>query len=71
MNQADWIQLSIALALAMLAGLMAAAEAALSSLTRARADRLVVEGRPGAQRVRRIAADPPRYLTTALFIRSV
>ena len=45
-NQADWIQLSIALLLAMLAGLMAAAEAALSSLTRARAERLVEEGRP-------------------------
>jgi CBS domain containing-hemolysin-like protein len=70
-NQADWIQLSIALALAMLAGLMAAAEAALSSLTRARADRLVLAGRPGAQRVRRIAEDPPRYLNTALFIRTV
>ncbi len=71
MNQADWIQLGIALALAMLAGLMAAAEAALSSLTRARADRLVLAGRPGAQRVRRIAEDPPRYLNTALFIRTV
>ena len=71
MNQADWIQLSIALLLAMLAGLMAAAEAALSSLTRARADRLVEEGRPGALRVRRIAEDPPRYLNTALFIRTV
>jgi CBS domain containing-hemolysin-like protein len=70
-NQADWIQLSIALLLAMLAGLMAAAEAALSSLTRARADRLVEEGRPGALRVRRIAEDPPRYLNTALFIRTV
>jgi CBS domain containing-hemolysin-like protein len=70
-NQADWIQLSIALLLAMLAGLMAAAEAALSSLTRARAERLVEEGRPGAQRVRRIAEDPPRYLNTALFIRTV
>ncbi|HYI55025.1 MAG TPA: hemolysin family protein [Microlunatus sp.] len=71
MNQADWIQLSIALLLAMLAGVMAAAEAALSSLTRARADRLVEEGRPGALRVRRIAEDPPRYLNTALFIRTV
>ena len=71
MNQADWIQLSIALLLAMLAGLMAAAEAALSSLTRARAERLVEEGRPGALRVRRIAEDPPRYLNTALFIRTV
>ncbi len=71
MNQADWIQLSIALVLAMLAGLMAAAEAALSSLTRARAEWLVEEGRSGAQRVRRIADDPPRYLNTALFIRTV
>ncbi len=71
MNQADWIQLSIALLLAMLAGLMAAAEAALSSLTRARAERLVEEGRPGALRVRRIAEEPPRYLNTALFIRTV
>ncbi len=71
MNQADWIQLSIALLLAMLAGLMAAGEAALSSLTRARAERLVEEGRPGALRVRRIAEDPPRYLNTALFIRTV
>jgi CBS domain containing-hemolysin-like protein len=70
-NQADWIQLSIALVLAVLAGLMAAAEAALSSLTRARAEWLVEEGRPGALRVRRIAEDPPRYLNTALFIRTV
>jgi CBS domain containing-hemolysin-like protein len=70
-NQADWWQLSVALVLAMLAGLIAAAEAALSSLTRARADRLVADGRPGAHRVRRIAEDPPRYLNTALFIRTV
>ncbi|MDN5762302.1 MAG: hemolysin family protein [Microlunatus sp.] len=71
MNEADWIQLSMALLLAMLAGLMAAAEAALSSLTRARADWLVADGRAGAARVRRIAEDPPRYLNTALFIRTV
>ena len=71
MNQADWIQLSIALVLAMLAGLMAAADAALSAITRARADWLVEEGRPGARRVRQIAEDPPRFLNTALFIRTV
>lgn len=70
MNQADWVQLGIALALAMLAGLMAAAEAALSSLTRARAERLVEEGRPGARPVQRIAEDPPRYLNSALLIRT-
>ena len=71
MNQADWVQLGVALVLAVLAGLMAAAEAALSSLTRARADWLVADGRPGATRVRRIAEDPPRYLNTALFVRTV
>ena len=35
------------------AGLTAAAEAALFSFSKARADRLVAEGVPGAQRVRR------------------
>ena len=53
------------------AGLIAAAEAGLSSFSKARADRLVEEGRPGAQRVRRIADDPPRYLNTALFLRTL
>ena len=65
------VQLGIALLLAILAGLMAAAEAALSSFSRSRADKLVAEGRPGAARVRRIVEDPPRYLNTALFLRIV
>lgn len=64
-------QLGIALLLAILAGLMAAAEAALSSFSRSRAEKLVAEGRPGAARVRRIVEDPPRYLNTALFLRIV
>ena len=50
---------------------MAAAEAALSSFSKARADRLVEDGAPGAARVRRIVDDPPRYLNTALFVRTV
>lgn len=65
------VQLGIALLLAILAGLMAAAEAALSSFSRSRADKLVADGRPGALRVRKIVEDPPRYLNTALFLRIV
>nr|WP_152364330.1 hemolysin family protein [Microlunatus speluncae] len=65
------VQLGIALLLAILAGLMAAAEAALASFSRSRAEKLVAEGRPGALRVKRIVEDPPRYLNTALFLRIV
>jgi CBS domain containing-hemolysin-like protein len=71
MNQADWVQLSIAFVLVVLAGLTAAAEAALYSFSKARADRLVADARPGAVRVRKIAEDPPRYLNTALLLRTV
>jgi len=71
MTPAYWLQLGIAFVLMILAGLSAAAEAALSSFSKARADRLVDEGRPGAQRVRKIVEDPPRYLNTALFVRSM
>jgi CBS domain containing-hemolysin-like protein len=70
-NQADWVQLSIAFVLVVLAGLTAAAEAALYSFSKARADRLVADGQPGAVRVRKIAEDPPRYLNTALLLRTV
>jgi CBS domain containing-hemolysin-like protein len=70
-NATDWYQLGIAAVLAAFAGLTAAAEAALSSFSRARADRLVSEERSGAMKVRRIVEDPPRYLNTALFLRTV
>ncbi len=71
MTQAHGIQLAVAVALAILAALTAAAEASLSSFSRARADRLVEEGLPGAERVRRIVDDPPRYLNTTLFLRTM
>ena len=54
-----------------LAGLMAAGRGRAVVVLQARADRLVEEGRPGPQRVRRIADDPPRYLNTALFLRTL
>ena len=71
MNQADWVQLTLALLLVILAGLTAAAEAALYSFSKARADRLVADNVSGARRVRKIADDPPRYLNTALLLRTV
>ena len=71
MNATDWAQLIVALVLVVLAGVMAAGEAALSSFSRARAERLVEHGAPGAARVQRIVEDPPRYLNTALFVRTV
>jgi CBS domain containing-hemolysin-like protein len=55
--------------LVLVAGLLSAAEAALAGFSRARADELVVEGRPGSRRVLQILDDPPRYLNTALFLR--
>jgi CBS domain containing-hemolysin-like protein len=55
--------------LVVVAGLLSAAEAALGGFSRARAEELDDERRPGARRVLRILDDPPRYLNTALFLR--
>ena len=55
--------------LVLLAGLLSAAEAALAGFSRARAEELDDEHRPGARRVLRILDDPPRFLNTALFLR--
>jgi len=56
-------------ALVLLAGLFSAADAALSSYSRARADELLAEGRPGAYRLTVLLDDPARYLNTALLLR--
>jgi CBS domain containing-hemolysin-like protein len=71
MTTAHWTLLGVALVLVAFAGFIAAAEAGLSSFSKARADRLIGEKVPGAKRVRQIAEDPPRYLNTALFLRTV
>jgi CBS domain containing-hemolysin-like protein len=55
--------------LVLVAGLLSAAEAALGGFSRARAEELDEDRRPGARRVLRILDDPPRYLNTALFLR--
>ncbi|MBA3530067.1 MAG: HlyC/CorC family transporter [Propionibacteriaceae bacterium] len=71
MNDTDWVQLVSAVILVILAGLSAAAEAALYSFSKVRADRLVEDGRPGAVKLRKIVDDPPRYLNTALLLRTI
>jgi CBS domain containing-hemolysin-like protein len=55
--------------LVLVAGLLSAAEAALAGFSRARAEELDDDRRPGSRRVLQILDDPPRYLNTALFLR--
>ena len=66
---ADIWQLGSAALLVLLAGLFSAADAALSGFSRARAEELKADGRPGATRLVMILDDPARYLNTALLLR--
>jgi len=65
----DVWMLAIGAVLVLVAGLLASAEAALSSFTKARARELADEGRRGAARVLTIAEDPAQYLNTVLLLR--
>ncbi len=69
--QVDAWLLGIAGGLVVLAGLLASAEAALSSFSKARAAELAREERRGAQRLLTVAEDPPRYLNSVLLLRMV
>ncbi len=71
MSHTGWVELVVAFVLVVIAGLLAAGEAALHSFSRSRADELVEAGKPGAQRVRQIMSDPPRYLNSALLLRTI
>ncbi|WP_233159760.1 hemolysin family protein [Pseudonocardia sp. MH-G8] len=59
----------IAVLLVPLAGLFAAADAALNSVSRARVDALVRAGRPGARALATVAADRPRHVNLLLLLR--
>ena len=63
-----WLLLAAA-ALVFLAGLFSAADAAIGSFSRARAEELLDDGRPGARRLVALLDDLPRYLNTALLLR--
>lgn len=69
MTSGDVWLLIVAAALVVLAGLFSAADAALGSFSRARAEELATEGRPGSRRLLVVLEDPPRYLNTALLLR--
>ncbi|GAA4867276.1 hemolysin family protein [Pseudonocardia benzenivorans] len=54
-----------------LAGVFAAADAALGSVSRARVDALVRAGRPGARALSRVVADRPRHVNLLLLLRLI
>ncbi|GAA1544113.1 hemolysin family protein [Nocardioides humi] len=60
--------LGAAAVLVVLAGLFAAADAALAGFSRARAQEMVGEGRAGARRLVVVLEDAPRHLNTALLL---
>jgi len=59
----------IAVLLVPLAGLFAAADAALNSVSRARVEALVRAGRPGSRALAAVAADRPRHVNLLLLLR--
>ena len=65
----EWLELAIAAACVVLAGLLVAAEAALQSFSRSRALRLRDAGRAGAKALVHITEDPAPTLNTLLFLR--
>ncbi|MBF5082459.1 hemolysin family protein [Quadrisphaera sp. INWT6] len=67
---APWLALVAVVGLAV-AGWLAAAEAALSRLTRAEAQRLAADGRRGAAAVQAVVADPAPVLSVATLLRVV
>ena len=69
MSGTDIGLLVLAGVLTVLAGAFSSADAALSSFSKARAEQIAEDGKPGAARLLRIVEDPPRYLNTALFLR--
>src|SRR5207342_108985 len=61
----------VAALLCPLAGLFAAADAALNSVSRARVEALVREGRAGARALAAVVADRPRHVNLLLLLRLV
>ncbi|MGD7707309.1 hemolysin family protein [Microlunatus sp. Y2014] len=71
MTQIQVITLVIAFVLTVLAGLVAAGEAAMFSFSRARAAELLEQEKGGAVTLAKIIDDPAPYLNTALFVRMI
>ncbi|QNN53340.1 hemolysin family protein [Nocardioides mesophilus] len=69
MSAVDVWLLVLAGVLVLVAGLFSSADAALSSFSKARAEEIGAQGRPGSRRLLVIVEDLPRYLNTALLLR--
>ena len=63
--------LIVAIGLAVLAGVFASIDAAISAFSRARAEELRDEGKVGAARLERMLADPAPFINTMLLLRVV
>ena len=63
-----WLLVTAA-GLVLAAGVFSAADAALASFSRARAEELLEAGHTGSLRLVQLLRDSPRYLNTALFLR--
>jgi magnesium and cobalt exporter, CNNM family len=70
MDRPDVLLVGVAVVLVVVAGVFASADSALSSMSRARAEELVEQGRSGARRLLAVAEDPPRYLNTVLLLQT-
>ncbi|HKE50809.1 MAG TPA: DUF21 domain-containing protein, partial [Actinomycetes bacterium] len=69
MTSGDLIMLLIAAVLILIAALCASAEAAISRISRVRAETLAEEGRAGSAKLLAVVDDPPRYVNLALLLR--
>ena len=69
MSQGDWWLILGAAVCVLVAGFFSSADAAMTNVSKVRADELVEEGRAGARRLAAISEDPARYLNTALLLR--
>ncbi|MFZ0530354.1 MAG: hemolysin family protein [Propionicimonas sp.] len=69
MTQTQWTLLVVALFCVLVAALLTAAETALSSVSKSRAEKLLADGRAGASGLLLQAQDPAPFLNTLLFVR--
>ena len=69
MTQSQWIELAVASALALFAGLLAAVETATSLISKSRAESMFEHDGRAAERVRLIAQDPAPSINSLMFVR--
>ncbi|MET0448797.1 MAG: hemolysin family protein [Aeromicrobium sp.] len=66
-----WLPIVLSVALAVVAGMLASVDAAISAFSKARAEELEDEGRSGASRLAKILEDPAPYLNSVLLMRVI